>query len=1058
MGEADHLALQVNERCGGGKVRLASSRECISPSAHQCNLTCGPQGGHLSVELGICHCERYVAVEELCNASCLSSLPLISARMAPDGQLLLKVKGQEQSSVWSREVVDILGPDVHVKTIGNVHFVQFSPDGVFGWILTNQTLIDTFISAEPKTQQERESRRRTDSNNSRDFSNSPPVPRIPNPIACLAANDMLLIQLSINYTDRHLSHFPVYQKDHLFSSNPSWDFGAFRKLEQLIKHSQYNSSRFAHVFTESGKYVFLDNAVSDWSLMVVVSERGTECHPAGSVFQPSSPAQLVRHGIVQQPRLNLQPNWGLITGVLGLLVLLIVVLIITALVLKPNRVGLITQRRPKPKWRSLGEPSIPPGYVYAGGSVDVCDVLGHRGVGEGAEAEEPAVCRGYKNGRVELEEFNVKTLYDKLEDQTLHLVSQLAKHRKDNLEFYRNICQQTDSLKDFLENMDVTKLSQLKELLSLKPGEKEAAKDRSVTLLEATLKAVEGLMYRAEGESWARQDVAAGACPGDVGDCGVHTGYIHGFPDSTQFSSPDMAKPKTLQVTAPHSSVNQQSTAGCLSEQDLSKLMALTPLSKTLQEIQQSLQSLPSAEEAVFHESEKEPVGQLVPVALGNLSPHHFAVFLFGCRIVTLLCSVHGFPPLTLLLAQTVPVSRIAGLAEHCHRDFYYDTTNCILYLLQDKLGNAGEFIATLLHSMAFIASGATTKDFIQTLHHAVSALSLALFHSSFTSRINKTGEIKEELTGALAEEFLSVKVPTITGFSEHQLADRLRKFKFFKLQQYLQDRKSNQSQGKVAEPGSETAVKVVSVEQEIDRLNEVFLQLSVGLQGRAEKRAEHGFSSPTQGTVESCLSRHGTLLLDLKRRCVAQRLSEMQTQLPQLSMQQPGSQEPGSQGPESQKLDNQEAVGQGPENQKPGNQEAVGQRPDNQKPDNQEAVGQGPDNQKPDNQEAVGQGPDNQKPDNQGPASQKSDNQKPDHQRPENELAEVQKQDSHNLETQLTENIQTPFRTDLDEQKPPVQTFHSQKSEDHKPEILGPNRQTSEGLITEEGGLPAVF
>ncbi|KAJ8256944.1 hypothetical protein COCON_G00190960, partial [Conger conger] len=908
-----------------------------------------------SVELGICHCERYVAVEELCNASCLSSLPLISARMAPDGQLLLKVKGQEQSSVWSREVVDILGPDVHVKTIGNVHFVQFSPDGVFGWILTNQTLIDTFISAEPKTQQERESRRRTDSNNSRDFSNSPPVPRIPNPIACLAANDMLLIQLSINYTDRHLSHFPVYQKDHLFSSNPSWDFGAFRKLEQLIKHSQYNSSRFAHVFTESGKYVFLDNAVSDWSLMVVVSERGTECHPAGSVFQPSSPAQLVRHGIVRQPRLNLLPNWGLITGVLGLLVLLIVVLIITALVLKPNRVGLITQRRPKPKWRSLGEPSIPPGYVYAGGSMDVCDVLGHRGVGEGAEAEEPAVCRGYKNGRVELEEFNVKTLYDKLEDQTLHLVSQLAKHRKDNLEFYRNICQQTDSLKDFLENMDVTKLSQLKELLSLKPGEKEAAKDRSVTLLEATLKAVEGLMYRAEGESWARQDVAAGACPGDVGDCGVHTGYIHGFPDSTQFSSPDMAEPKTLQVTAPHSSVNQQSTAGCLSEQDLSKLMALTPLSKTLQEIQQSLQSLPSAEE------------------------------------------------------------------------------------------------------------GATTKDFIQTLHHAVSALSLALFHSSFTSRINKVLEIKEELTDALAEEFLSVKVPTITGFSEHQLADRSRKFKFFKLQQYLQDRKSNQSQGKVAEPGSETAVKVVSVEQEIDRLNEVFLQLSVGLQGRAEKRAEHGFSSPTQGTVESCLSRHGTLLLDLKRRCVAQRLSEMQTQLPQLSMQQPGSQEPGSQepgsqGPESQKLDNQEAVGQGPENQKPGNQEAVGQRPDNQKPDNQEAVGQGPDNQKPDNQEAVGQGPDNQKPDNQGPASQKSDNQKPDYQRPENELAEVQKQDSHNLETQLTENIQTPFRTDLDEQKPPVQTFHSQKSEDHKPEILGPNRQTSEGLITEEGGLPAVF
>ncbi|KAL0973027.1 hypothetical protein UPYG_G00197910 [Umbra pygmaea] len=864
---------EVNQRCAAGQVRLAASRDCVFPSQHSCNLTCGPQGGSLDVEMGICHCEHYVSAEELCNSSCLSRLPLISARLSPDGQLLLGIKEPEESRIWSRKILDVLGPDVHVKNIGNIHFVQFNSDGVFGWILMDRTIIELALRAEPIVFLDKESKKRMDLESRAELPQSNTLPRIPNPIACLSSNDMLIFQLTINYTDRHLSHFPVYQKDHLFSSNPSWDFGAFRRLGLLIKKTNFNSTRFAHVFSDTGKYVFLDNAVPDWSLVVVVSERGTECDPAAAVFQPMTPFQLVRHGVIKQRRLNLLPDWGAIIGVLGMLLLLILLLTTTALVLKPSRTQLVSLGKLKPKWRSLGEPIPPLDYVYNGKSEDGPPrVLGCRGVGEGAEAEEPAICRGpgYMTGKFELEEFNVKTLYDKLEDQNLHLASQLAWHRKDTQVFYRNICQQMDALRDDLENMEPKKFSQLKELLDRDAIQNDSYTnpdaESSVVLMGAVVRALEAVLYRLTGEGWPH-DMTAAHCHTDTRDCEMHTGY-------TQFSSANMTKAVSghEMETSPHDPVCLQSTAPSLSEQELSKLVAMTPLSRTLLEIQESLQNLSGTDRASTDEITEEPAVDLIPVALDNLSPQHFAVFLFGCHVVKLLCNTQTFPPVTLLLAKKVPTFACEGLMSHCNEDFYFDITNQILYLCERTLESVGQFIATILQSMAYIASGSKPESFMQALHCAISVLSLPLFNSSFKCEATKS-QSSDQSHWTIVEDFLNSRVPIETQLTEHHLADRLQQYKYFKVEQLIRDLKQFPAAAAIDKghiPECSGTLQAHCVEQEL-----------------LEKRPQSS-DTTSKGTEEKmALSREETVVVELKRRCVSQRLDELQIILARMGWRQ---------------------------------------------------------------------------------------------------------------------------------------------------------------------------
>lgn len=98
---------------------------------------------------------------------------------------------------------------------------------------------------------------------------------ITNPVFCLS------LGTSMMFTIENPSHYPVYLKDSVMNSNPTFDYGQFLVLQTSMKYkiaqNSTEASIFAFTFTEAGSYVFADASDYNKIMLVKVLDQGESC-------------------------------------------------------------------------------------------------------------------------------------------------------------------------------------------------------------------------------------------------------------------------------------------------------------------------------------------------------------------------------------------------------------------------------------------------------------------------------------------------------------------------------------------------------------------------------------------------------------------------------------------------------------------------------------------------------------------------------------------------------------------------------------------------------------
>jgi hypothetical protein len=498
----------VDERCGSGELRDSATRRCLSEEEATtfCNVFCDGSSLGYNTERGVCECSSLTDTDEVCDVACRANMTTLRSSGSGDGSTILVCRSDgDCDEVEASEVPGLYGSLMcggFGRTVCLIQPIQMRSNGVYGLVgASDEYLLDKIGSGGGSSRRRRRRRRvslvdtpvdelnvyaspfdrvaatgmrrahlhaasgisetwaqgrdaempdefiaRRSASRIRERRDTVVEPGVRNPVVCLELGDSVLFDLSAGR-----DHFPVYYERHLFNTNPTFDFGAFRQLQSTLLTTNLTVSSFAFTFATAGVYVFYDFGEPAYVTVIRVMDASQTC----SMFEdarvaPSSTNNLLRSGISQQSVGNVAPDYVLIGALLGTLGAVVLLLVLGSMVMRPRAWQSILPEHLRPVYRRiLGSRGWRAGADATGD--ERLEAAGVRGVGGVAEGSDSAASQAPE---AELADFNVRTLFDKLDDESTHVTMRLARYGEDVKANFEQLRTQTEQLRDLVAGLD----------------------------------------------------------------------------------------------------------------------------------------------------------------------------------------------------------------------------------------------------------------------------------------------------------------------------------------------------------------------------------------------------------------------------------------------------------------------------------------------------------------------------------------------------------------------------------------------------------------------------